>query len=514
MKRILCAMLCVLMIVALLVPTLSIHAVENTPVATATVGGQQFTVMSCNIRYSSGDSDEVSLNWVVGGNETNGYVYRVDNAIKVIVELSPDIIGFQEFDFTSGTDKSVLKDTRIHDALIAAGYGVIAPTHTATVSKTTLEMPSQTAIYYKTAIFEAVDAAGAQGYVEYTHHEPVGTETGEQLYVRVVGSNYTGSTMPLKTGTTQNGAHVKELCKNGEYAPATLTSAEIAAGNYLDLSEFHSGGSLTDYYTSIARVTFNEDGSLSYNNGFLSTKTYDGAYHTRSFLTATPGKGPGKSLTYGVLEHQESGQRLLMMSTHLSVWLTGLASAADDFTYELSKQWNLENAKELIATVEGVWAKFGHLPTIAVGDFNMGNDHPTYSILSETFDDSARLAPNAIYWEGTSFDLHVEAKSNPIVDASGNTLYDVRAFRDDKAPAPGYSIDHIFCSQGDLEVLSYNVLNDTPEQRVISDHYALLTTFVLPDVQAPACSHSDGIYRLEQSVTRSEEHTSNSSHAT
>ncbi|MBQ3483161.1 MAG: chitobiase/beta-hexosaminidase C-terminal domain-containing protein [Clostridia bacterium] len=477
MKKIICAFLSVIMVLALFVPIFSVSAQsEASPLSASEVAGDEIKVMSLNIRVSYDNTSQtgwVSLKWVVGETESGEHILRVDNAITEILKVDADVICFQEYSFKDNPEV----DTKIADALYAAGYGSV-----------TVNADNQTPIFYKEAKFTVVN--GSTGTLQYTYQKPVPTTTNKQVHVKVsVKTHEQMNGAAYRLATTKGGVQVKELFdRNGT---TVLTEEDLDNGNYLDLTNIASTSGIVE----------NTDGTVQYNE-----ETYDGLYHTRAFVTAkasAPVSSPDKSLTWAILQHT-NGRRILMMSTHLVVWVSSFGQLVDDYTDDLVKAWRQENVRELFATVDTIYEDYGHLPTIITGDFNARNDDPAYSLLCESFDDAARLAPDAIYWEASSFELHAtrveytNENGDPVYDSYGDLLFDVRGY---KAPAPNYPVDHVFFSQSDLKVTSYDVLNDTEAQRLISDHYALVTKFILPAVATPASSHKSAIYRMEQTVT-------------
>lgn len=218
----------------------------------------------------------------------------------------------------------------------------------------------------------------------------------------------------------------------------------------------------------------------SSSNGNLAhgTFVFANSYQTTN-QTISKTKIYTKSLSWAVLKNKASGQLVLAMNTHFAVH-------TDSYTNYTSKDAvrdRAKNAEQTLAKMSQVFAKFGNLPTVFTGDFNMRQDEQGYRILSEQFSDSIHLAPDSILYEYS-------------MTNKSDTITNTNFLRSANAP-----IDHIFVNNGAFTVNSYNVLNDCKLQMIASDHCAIISKMTLEPVSAPVCSHKTGIYSGTQNVT-------------
>ena len=284
-----------------------------------------------------------------------------------------------------------------------------------------------------------------------------------------------------------------DATKHTDFLPVTLTHDQLISGKYLNATMLTQ-----EQYDSIV---FKKDGTTAATYNGVE---YDGVYYVRNKSTATMGQSDSKGVTWGVLRMRENGQQILMMNTHAAL-IYGAADKRSDgvLTGNDAKQWRLGNAAQAKAVAEKVFAKFGEMPVIFTGDFNMGNSDPMYTSLAEIFDDSARLAPNTIYWEYSHHEPLYVIKDTGTTDKYGNKQVDYSDMSSQIYPKPGYPIDHIFVSPDDFTVTGYNVLNDTADELHMTDHCALMSELILKGVTTPGCSHDNGVYKTEQTVTLS-----------
>lgn len=284
-----------------------------------------------------------------------------------------------------------------------------------------------------------------------------------------------------------------DATKHTDFLPVTLTHDQLISGKYLNATTLTQ-----EQYDSIV---FKKDGTTAATYNGVE---YDGVYYVRNRSTATMGQSDSKGVTWGVLRMRENGQQILMMNTHAAL-IYGAADKRSDgvLTGNDAKQWRVGNAAQAKAVAAKVFAKFGEMPAIFTGDFNMGNSDPMYTSLAEIFDDSARLAPNTIYWEYSHHEPLYVIKDTGTTDKYGNKQVDYSDMSSQIYPKPGYPIDHIFVSPDDFTVNSYNVLNDTADELHMTDHCALMSELILKGVTTPGCSHDNGIYKTEQTVTLS-----------
>ena len=322
--------------------------------------------------------------------------------------------------------------------------------------------------------------------------------TLKPIAVRLVKSNPDSSNY-VTYSTATNGGYGKAYYVNGYvaktvtelhnkgseadhtiYTPATLTHAQLLTGNYLNAT----GLTAAEYAT----ISFASNGSATYNG-----VSYAGVYYVRNAAGSKICQNDSKALTWSVFRLRNGGQNILVMNTHAAL-VYGSADYRSDGTLsrEDAKGWRVDNAKQAFRVMDRVFEAYGEIPVVFTGDFNMCNDDPMYSTISARFDDAARLAPNTVYWEYSHHDPS-KVKSNSSTDYSsmGSGIY----------PLPNYPIDHIFVSPDDFTVTGYNVLNDTADELHLSDHCALIADLTLRGVTTPGCSHENGIYREEQTVT-------------
>lgn len=287
-------------------------------------------------------------------------------------------------------------------------------------------------------------------------------------------------------------------------APVTLSDEQLTSGKYLDATYLTQ-----EEYDSVA---FAKDGTtkLVYNG-----TEYDGMYYVRAKMTAVAGEGDSKCVTWGVLKLRENGQLMLAMNTHCALLLGYQQQLSDGaVTPDTAKDWRVDNARQILEVMQRVFAKYGELPTCITGDFNMGNQDPMYTVLSEVFDDAARLAPNTVYWEYTHHDPSKITEPTGETDAYGNPTFWYQEVSAATFPVPAYPIDHIFTTTDDFTVTAYNVLNDIYDENGdpydygsfelhMTDHCALVAEMEISGVSTPGCSHENGIYKEVQKVTLS-----------
>lgn len=321
--------------------------------------------------------------------------------------------------------------------------------------------------------------------------------TDSSAYRAFYNENYTFDTIYYPNGYTQK--YVTEVRTKGssydhtDMLPVTLTHEQLISGKYLDATHLTQAE-----YNSIE---FKKDGTTG---AIYNGVEYDGVYYVRNRATAIIGKTDSKAVCWAVLKMRENGQQILMMNTHAALIYGAMDYRSDGvLSWTDAEDWRVANANQAKEIIQRVFDKFGEIPVIFTGDFNMGNADPMYTSLSDVFEDSARLAPNAIYWEYSHHEPLYVIKDTGEKDKYGNSVIDYTDLSAKIYPKPNYPIDHIFVSKDDFTVNSYNVLNDTADELHMTDHCALVSELVLKGVTTPGCSHENGIYKTEQTVTLS-----------
>lgn len=407
--------------------------------------------------------------------------YRTDDPTDIRPVTLTDTAGW--------LDVSLFSDTELGKVTYNAGTGMVE-----------YGGKSYTGAYYNR--YETTPVAVLLTNYEGTIYNPDST-----LYSTFDLANKYGPTVFPCGYTAKNVTELRYKSKTAEhnaYAPVTLTEQQLTSGRYLNAT----------YLTQVEydSVVFAKDGTtkLVYNG-----TEYDGMYYVRSEMTAIAGEGDSKSVTWGVLKLRGNGQLILAMNTHCALLLGYQQQLSDGaVTAETAKEWRIDNARQILEVTQKVYAKYGELPTFITGDFNMGNSDPMYTVLSEIFDDAARLAPNTVYWE---YSHHTPGKITAPTggtDSYGNPTFYYKEVSADAYPVPAYPIDHIFTTADDFRVLSYNVLNDVYDENGdlydygsfelhMTDHCALVAEMEVTGVSTPGCSHDNGVYREVQRVTLS-----------
>lgn len=371
-------------------------------------------------------------------------------------------------------------------------------TYNTSTKKVVYNGKSYTGAYYRRGVTEPLAVLLTNNPVKNAETGATTTPsyvTDSNAYRAFYSEIYTFDTIYYPNGYTQK--YVAELRTKGsasdhtDMLPITLTHEQLLSGKYLDATHLTQAE-----YNSIE---FKKDGTTA---AVYKGVSYDGVYYVRNRSTANHGKSDSKAVCWSVLRMRENGQQILMMNTHAALIHSGAEYRSDGvLTWVDSEEWRISNAKQSIEVMKRVFEKFGEMPVIFTGDFNMGNSDPMYTYLSEYFEDTARLAPNTVYWEYSHHEPLNVIKDTGKKDKYGNSVIDYSDMSARIYPLPGYPIDHIFVSTDDFEVNNYNVLNDTPDELHMTDHCALVSELTIKGVATPGCSHENGIYRTAQRVT-------------
>ncbi len=176
-----------------------------------------------------------------------------------------------------------------------------------------------------------------------------------------------------------------------------------------------------------------------------------------------------KSVTWAVFREKSSGKLVSVFSTHF-MW---------NMTKDEGAKWDKEredNAKELVALVNTVVAKYENIGAIIGGDLNYwnttaGNSAPAYTVMVNgglKYMISMTTAHNRATTE-SYHGYHAYDGSKSIFDTTKNTLTTSK-----------YTLDYIFFggSKNKTEIKSYYIISDDITMRA-SDHCPTFTDIVL-----------------------------------
>lgn len=151
-----------------------------------------------------------------------------------------------------------------------------------------------------------------------------------------------------------------------------------------------------------------------------------------------------KSLCWCVLRERDSGARIIVINVHFAVY----SSSYENITSTQVEKQRESNAEEVIAQIAALREKYGYLPAVVLGDFNMDEPERANRILQTELRDTAYLADESYPWMAT---YH-------------NSL--------EKGQSGNYPIDHVFVSSGDFTVIR-SLPYTAPLGRKASDHYPI-----------------------------------------
>lgn len=251
--------------------------------------------------------------------------------------------------------------------------------------------------------------------------------------------------------------------------------------HYRVVDEYRTDTSIS-YVHHHAPIMYNTDRLTPESNTAANNHMGHGAllfkdcYEVRN-LTATQRASfsPGKSMSWAVFKDKDSGSYVLAMNTHFSLYL----STYTNYTRADAINDRLSNAAECLGVMKKVFDVYGSIPVIYTGDFNMYSFDPAYKYITEQLSDSLHGKDEFIKYEYSMGSITTPA------------LVEV----------PDLPIDHIFYSPEALTPISYEVGNRSAEIRIASDHFPIISTFVIEKAAAPRCSHITGVYSGTQSVT-------------
>lgn len=173
-----------------------------------------------------------------------------------------------------------------------------------------------------------------------------------------------------------------------------------------------------------------------------------------------------KGFAWGVFRDKADGREFIAYSTHL-MW------SAPQFPRETTAHMRVENAREILAKISGLKAKYGNLPVVGGGDLN--------STVNER---AAGLESALAEWESAGFadaQYSVEGASpwsshhgDPVRDSLGN----LRAFFRPGSDDPKNSLDHVHYEISSVTPLTLFV-DRAPDALETSDHSPVIFTFRL-----------------------------------
>lgn len=260
-----------------------------------------------------------------------------------------------------------------------------------------------------------------------------------------------------------------------------ITSLLSTYGGYKVADEYRTDTTVANVHHH-APIMYNtnrftlESNTAANNNMGHGALLYRDCYETRDLTEYQFASfSPGKSMSWAVLKDKQSGSFILVMNTHFSLKLSSYVN----YTAEDAINDRLANAKVCLDVMDKVFAAYGNIPVVYTGDFNMYSFDPSYKRITERLSDTLHGSDDFIRYEYSMNSIESPA------------LIEV----------PDLPIDHIFYSTEGLTPIDYKVCNRVAETRIASDHYAILGTFVINKVTAPACSHITGVYDSPQSIT-------------
>lgn len=157
-----------------------------------------------------------------------------------------------------------------------------------------------------------------------------------------------------------------------------------------------------------------------------------------------------KSLCYCVLEDNETKERIIVINVHFAVY----SSTYEGLTATDVEKQRESNAKEVLEKITELQSKYGELPAIVLGDFNMDEPERANRILQTKLRDAAYLTDNSYPWMATYHKSLTGAQT-------GN-----------------YPIDHVFVSSEDFEVICALPYTASVGKKA-SDHYPIYADLAL-----------------------------------
>jgi len=202
-------------------------------------------------------------------------------------------------------------------------------------------------------------------------------------------------------------------------------------------------------YKATCTTIDNKDNAMSYTPILYSGDKYTLVdkgcflYDQRYMETNT------KTLSYAVFIDNDTRQKFAVINTHFAIITSSYPASVGTNSVE-GAAWREDNARQVKETYLSILQKHGDIPVFAMGDFNCTSSSTAYSSLTETLDDTQDMA--IIYnTDGTGSWHNVG-----VLPTVG-----------------GDPIDHIFVSEDDVEVYTYeipldqDVLNSTDHCPVI-----------------------------------------------
>ena len=156
-------------------------------------------------------------------------------------------------------------------------------------------------------------------------------------------------------------------------------------------------------------------------------------------------------MTYAVLERKNDGVRFIYVNTHLD--------HNGNNSVEVAEQVRQGQIEVLLAQIEELRTKFGNLPTVVTGDFNVTPEATAYTtMIGAGFLDSSHVAK--------------EGEIKP-------------TYNDRNDSYEGAIIDYIFVSPELVSAVdTYTVCPAKRDGQWISDHNAIIATITLPVPEA------------------------------
>lgn len=164
-----------------------------------------------------------------------------------------------------------------------------------------------------------------------------------------------------------------------------------------------------------------------------------------------------KSLCYCILEDKQTGERYIVVNSHFEVYKSDRGVSAD-VVYAQRES----NAREVLEAIETLQTKYGDLPAVAIGDFNMTEVQSSHRILQTGLRDAAHLGEESYPWLATYHGA-----------LSGTQTGD-------------YPIDHVFVTSEDFRVIRVLPYTDTIGKKA-SDHYPLYADLALKENDNTSC---------------------------
>ncbi len=211
----------------------------------------------------------------------------------------------------------------------------------------------------------------------------------------------------------------------------TLKSASLREF-YSFNAEYHSNGTTANYTPILyltSRYNLVEGGVEWLNSRYTGTNT--------------------KSLSWAVLEQNETGRRFIVVNMHGSLWSSNYPTPEGE-SYESMRtkavQWRVDNVNQMLAKVDEMKAKYGELPATLIGDFNFNNTTAAYAAMIKGGMSSAQETATVSSTKGI------------------NSFHTVG-----QAPPAGLNIDHVFHDKNGFSALTF-VISTRPDDLKASDH--------------------------------------------